>query len=197
MVFFPQVSPLKPCVHPSSQRYVLHTPPITFFDLITRTIFGEQYRLLSSSVCSLLHSSLLGPNILSTPWSAQVRGLTGWFVTWYFYGEELIAPRPTPKLEDHPLSVVRDCLFAATLNTWRPRWQGPTYRGENLTTGFCSNMKIRTASADSKCRQPFTPLSKVWLSLSRFSRFALSWQLFGKNCMDLHEKSEKLLSCWY
>ena len=37
-------------------------------DLITRTIFGEQYRSLSSSLCSFLHSpvtsSLLGPNIL-------------------------------------------------------------------------------------------------------------------------------------
>jgi len=31
----------------------------------------------------------------------------------------LLAPRPTPKLEDHPLSAVRDCLFnifAATLH---------------------------------------------------------------------------------
>jgi hypothetical protein len=40
-----------------------------------------------------------------------------------FYGEELLAPRPTPKLEDNPLSVVRDCLFnvfAATFRTWRP-----------------------------------------------------------------------------
>jgi hypothetical protein len=35
-----------------------------------------------------------------------------------FYGEQL-APRPTPKLEDHPLSAVRDRLFnifAATLH---------------------------------------------------------------------------------
>jgi hypothetical protein len=35
-----------------------------------------------------------------------------------FSGEELSAPRPTPKLEDHLLSAVRDCLFsifAATL----------------------------------------------------------------------------------
>jgi hypothetical protein len=36
--------------------------------LITRTILGEQYRSLSSSLCSFLHSpvtsSLLGPNIL-------------------------------------------------------------------------------------------------------------------------------------
>jgi len=37
-------------------------------DLITRTIFGELYKSLSSSLCSFLHSpvtlSLLGPNIL-------------------------------------------------------------------------------------------------------------------------------------
>jgi hypothetical protein len=37
-------------------------------DLITRPIFGEQYRALSSSLCSLLHSpvtsALLGPHIL-------------------------------------------------------------------------------------------------------------------------------------
>jgi len=36
-----------------------------------------------------------------------------------FYGEELLAPRPTPKLEDHPSSAVCDCLFntfAATLH---------------------------------------------------------------------------------
>ena len=28
-----------------------------------------------------------------------------------FYGDELLEPRPTPKLEDHHLSVVRGCLF--------------------------------------------------------------------------------------
>jgi len=36
-----------------------------------------------------------------------------------FYGEELSTPRPTPKLEDYPLSAARDCLFnifAATLH---------------------------------------------------------------------------------
>jgi hypothetical protein len=37
-----------------------------------------------------------------------------------FYGEELLAPHPTPKLEDHPLSAVRDCIFAATLHIRRP-----------------------------------------------------------------------------
>jgi hypothetical protein len=39
-----------------------------------------------------------------------------------FYGEGLLAPRPTRKMEDHPLSAVRDCLFnifVATLIIWR------------------------------------------------------------------------------
>jgi hypothetical protein len=48
--------------------------------------------------------------------------LSDYFVTKIrFHGEELLAPRSNPKLEDHPLSAVRDCLFnihvfAATLH---------------------------------------------------------------------------------
>jgi hypothetical protein len=34
-----------------------------------------------------------------------------------FYGEELSAPRLTPKLESHHLSAVRDCLFNIFANT--------------------------------------------------------------------------------
>jgi hypothetical protein len=39
----------------------------------------------------------------------------------FFY--ELLAPHPTPKLEDHPLLAVHDCLFnifTAALHIWRP-----------------------------------------------------------------------------
>ena len=42
-----------------------------------------------------------------------------YFLKWMFYREGLLAPRPTPHLEDHPLSAVHDCLFnlfAATLH---------------------------------------------------------------------------------
>jgi len=38
----------------------------------------------------------------------------------YRFGNELLAPRPNPKLENYPLSAVRDCLFntfAATFHT--------------------------------------------------------------------------------
>jgi hypothetical protein len=80
-----------------------------------------------------------------------------------FYGDTLLTPRPTLKLEDHSLSAVRDCLFiifAATLHTWRasppsatwgramPWWQGthltsatweramPWWQGTHLTWWF-------------------------------------------------------------
>ena len=58
---------------------ILYIPPLSpthatcpthliILDFITRIIFGDQYRTLSSSLCSFLHSpvtsSLLGPNIL-------------------------------------------------------------------------------------------------------------------------------------
>jgi len=46
---------------------------LILLDFITRTILGEEYRLFSSSLCNFLHSpvtsSLLGPNILLTPYS--------------------------------------------------------------------------------------------------------------------------------
>ena len=32
-----------------------------------------------------------------------------------FYGEELLAPRPTPKLEDHTVSAVCDCATAYSI----------------------------------------------------------------------------------
>ena len=36
-----------------------------------------------------------------------------------FKGEENLNPRPTPKLEDHPVSAVRECLFSAFTATLR------------------------------------------------------------------------------
>jgi hypothetical protein len=55
--------------------------------------------------------------------SVQVWSFFITFVTnLFFYGEGLLAPRQTPKLEDHPLSFVHGCLFnvfAATLDSLR------------------------------------------------------------------------------
>ena len=68
MVSFPQVSPPEPFICLSSHSHVLHDQPIILLYFINRTRSGEEYRALSSSLCSFLHSSvtssLLGPNIL-------------------------------------------------------------------------------------------------------------------------------------
>jgi hypothetical protein len=55
-----------------------------------------------------------------------------------FYGEELLAPRPTPKLEDHPLSAVRDCFFNISAATLHPQ------------------------SDDAPCRSDSDPLITAW-----------------------------------
>jgi hypothetical protein len=65
--------------------------------------------------------------------SVQVRGFVcEYFVTKIrFHGEELLAPRPNPKLEDQTLLAVRDCsfnIFAATLHI------GGRYYIRNLRT---------------------------------------------------------------
>ena len=71
MASFPQASPPKPCIHFFFLLFVLHDPVITIsFYLITRTIFGKEYRSLSSSLCSFLYvpprSSKLFSNTLKT-----------------------------------------------------------------------------------------------------------------------------------
>ena len=52
---------------------------LILLDFITRIIFGEQYRSLSSTLCSSLHShvtaSLLGPNILLNTLSSKTLSL--------------------------------------------------------------------------------------------------------------------------
>jgi hypothetical protein len=146
----PPLSHLTSCTPTKSNSYLAYS-------LTTVVRNPDLYRLLTLHV----------PNIIflfhcwgRTEGSVRFRGFFQYFVTWLiFYGEELLAPCPTSKLEDHPLSAVRDCLFnifAATLHICRPflhpqpedapcrgdrdplitvtgthlsLWQGPTYRG--------------------------------------------------------------------
>jgi len=64
--------------------------------------------LRNPEVCYRIHKSSPPP----VPILSLSPRLEKCFVTWLrFYGEVLLPPRPAPKLEDHPLSAVRDCLF--------------------------------------------------------------------------------------
>ena len=56
MVSILQFSPPKPCIRLPSPPYALHAQPISFFSFfITRSLLGEEYRSLSSSLYSFLH----------------------------------------------------------------------------------------------------------------------------------------------
>jgi hypothetical protein len=94
-----------------------------YFETSSATVLSEPalYRLLTFHVPNLI-SIFFRSGRLSKE-SVQVRGFVNVFVTsLFYYGEELLAPRPTPQREYHPLSAVRYCLvniFAASLQTWR------------------------------------------------------------------------------
>jgi hypothetical protein len=63
-----------------------------------------------------------------------------------FYGEEFLAPRPTPKLEDHPLSAVRDLKLLQNVVL-----KNPIYT--HLNGGVCVRLYIYsllTISGDTK-----------------------------------------------
>jgi len=105
------------------------------------------------------HLLEIHPNIIhpSVPRSPQWSPACECFLTNFFYREVLLAPRPTPKLEDHPLSAVRDCLFnlfAATL----------------LIGGRPSIRNLRTHHAvvtgthymDSFCTQILNYMAEMW-----------------------------------
>ena len=69
VVSFPQVSPSEPGYTPLISPTCATCPAhLILLKFIIQKILGEQYRSLSSSLCSFLHSlvtsSLLGPNIL-------------------------------------------------------------------------------------------------------------------------------------
>ena len=117
---FPPVSPPRPYTPPSPHPYAPHAQSISFFSILS----PAQYWVRSTN--HLVHryaiSSIPPPSggvvytqIVLYPEQTSHMWV---FLNIIFLRERLLAPCPTPKLEDHPSSAVRDCLFnlfAATL----------------------------------------------------------------------------------
>jgi len=55
VVSFPQVSPPKPCRHLSSDPYVLHAPPISFFSIWPCTCLTSFLQVLNLSHSTIMH----------------------------------------------------------------------------------------------------------------------------------------------
>jgi hypothetical protein len=76
---FPTITLYTPLFSPIRATYPTH--PI-LLDFITRKTMGDQYRSLSFSLCSFLHSpvtsNLLGPNILLNTLLSNTRSLRSW-----------------------------------------------------------------------------------------------------------------------
>jgi hypothetical protein len=100
---------------------VLHSHTILYLASSLKTVIKEPtlFKLLTFHVPNLIpifrHLGSLSKE------SAQVRGSLE-VASLFFYGEGLLVPCPTPKLEDHPFSLSHGCLFnifAANLYSWR------------------------------------------------------------------------------
>ena len=93
----------------------------------------------------------------------------------HFYGEEFLAPRPTPKLEDHPcrlsttlysihsqLPSIKEAVpLSPTWGRAMPWWQGPTCHGKNMyRVLYWRNLR--------NLRNPKSPPQQT-------ARFSLSW----------------------
>jgi hypothetical protein len=108
MVSFPQSFTPKPCMHLSPPPYGLHVPSHLFLlDLIIRITFGEEYRSLSSTLCSFLHSCVTSSHLglfifLSNPFSNTLS-----------LSSSLKCERPcfTPIHTDRPIIVQYTLIF--------------------------------------------------------------------------------------
>jgi len=77
-----------------------------------------------------IHSNIIFSHFSSVPRVLRFFNIFTFRIKLFFYGKALLTPRPTSKLEDYPLSVVRNYLFnifAATLHTWRPSPPSATF----------------------------------------------------------------------
>jgi hypothetical protein len=104
---------------------------LILLDLINRTIFGEEYRSISSSLCSFLHSPVLssfsGPNILLNTYS-QTQPASGPPSTW------------TTKFHTHTKhtrKIIVQYIFIFLDSKLEDKWLSPNGSKRSLTS-ICS-----------------------------------------------------------
>ena len=117
-----------------------------------------------------------------------------YFLTLFFYGEELLVPRPTPKLEDHPLSAVCDCLFdlfPATLHI------GGRSSMRNLRT---RHDVTGTHKHGLSCSENLIEIQVLWdtvWSVNSYWRFGGAWPSSSGSNGPVDFVSCCCFFCWY
>ena len=116
-----------------SSRHTTCPTHLILLNFITRTIFGEEYRSLSSSLCSFLHSlttsSLLGPKILNTLLSNTL---------------SLRSSLSVSKQPSHPyktigkIIVLSILIFKFWIANWKTKDSAPIYFNTQVTLISCS-----------------------------------------------------------
>ena len=112
----------------------LHAPPISFSsNFITRTILGEEYRTLSSSLCSFLHSpvisSLPGPNtLLNTLFSNTLSLCSSLNIS-----DQVSHPYKTTG----KIIILYNLIFKFSIANWKTKDSAPNDRKHSLTL-ICS-----------------------------------------------------------
>jgi len=125
VVSFPPVTPARPYTHTHINTYILTYLLTPWCRVLLENLTGLKLakkfpafhgnRRFITALTSVRHLYLSWANKCLQ----RKQPACDCFLTGLFYKEGLLAPRPTPKLEDHPSSAVHDCLFnlyAATLH---------------------------------------------------------------------------------
>jgi len=144
-------SPHKNTVCPSSASHTCHMtlPSHSWFDDLNvwwgaqdhktslyAALSTPRYLVLSKTKYLPQHPILKHPQPMFRP-SEMFRNIVS------FCGKDLLAPRPTPNLEDHPVSAVRNCLFNIFATT-------------SASVGRSANHNVRTCHAVLTILQKYT-----------------------------------------